>query len=747
MRILLNHLLAILLILTLHNSIFSQEKDIEQRTANFSVSFNGTFIFNSGAKSYRANSANGVYWCNYDIGQVSDEVRELKNFQFFEGNQLLYELKDTPGSDLYISNSGIVAFMDMTHHYNNLLTIHFYSKEGELLFSEQLKGAALFGFSTTGNKFGVGSAKYLKIISVPDHHVETYPGGYQFDLSEDENLVAIATKNKATVYSSGKLFKEFQTGFLYSRKIKISSNNDMLAVIDKKGLNVYSLSTGKLIFRHHLKGKNSYRDLLLKNGKILTGIHYRDHGVSKGILTIYNRLGQIELKKIEATKNFKTFQKQQKLQKSSSLFEQLPWPFVPFDSMHTVWNHYEQHMGTGASSSYLHQGLDIITPIAEPTYAVQAGIVKCVLTLGGAVYWRTAISPVQQPGYSNGWLYAHLIHESIQVDVGDTVQVHDYLGDIIAWDSDWGHIHFVEITDSGLVWQYGDNEWGINYNPLLSLLSPADTVAPIIENISDSSKFAFCTNETSNYLSPDSLYGDIDIIAKVVDYVSDSPWQQPAYETFYWVKKLPMREIVFPRTLGQILNHAYPFYGSSKYQPYATVIYKRDSFLRASSWMSQQRNYYHILTNNNGDSLGDLAEKDLAFATTNYPDGDYRIFVEARDEYGNATVDSMDIKFKNGLTAVSNDFGKQPFKFQLFQNYPNPFNSSTLIRYAIATPGFVRLKIFDINGREIGTLVNEFQSIGNYQVHFNARELASGIYFYELKMRDFSAVKKLIVVR
>lgn len=737
----------LVLISTFVQPIFSQVIESQIMPENVSLSFNGIFVHNSPSPTSKANSDNGRFWCQYEIGQVSDEERELKNFKYFENDHLLFEMDKAPGSDLYISNSGFIAFMDMAHHYQSELTIHFYSRTGTLLFSDSFTRADLFGFSSKGNKFGVGSAAGLQIISMLNHQIETYENGYQFDISEDENFVAIAMRGKAKVYSQGNLIKEFNTEFAYTRKIKISSISNILAVIDKKQLKVFSLSKGNLIFINTLKGKNSYRDLILKDHKIFAGIHYRDNSVSKGILKVMDKQGNNLLEKEDASKPIRSFKVKEQLKKNSSGYEQLPWPFMPFDSMHTVWNHYEQHMGSGVDYSYLHQGLDIITPVAEPTYAVAGGIVKCVLTLGGDIYWRTAISPVQVPDFSNGWLYAHLIKSTFQFDVGDTVQVHDYLGDIIYWAEDWGHIHFVEIRDSGLVWNYSDDEWGINYNPLLSLLSPADTIAPMIESVFNTSKFAFCLNETSDYLNPDSLFGDVDIIVKIVDYAGDSPWQQPAYETYYWVKLIPDNQIIFPRTLGQILNHSYPFYESGHYEPYATVIYKRDQFLRGSSWMSRQRNYHHILTNNNGDSLIDLSEKQLAFATTDYLDGDYRIFVEARDEYGNATIDSMDVKFKNGLTNVSDDRNHTPFDFNLMQNYPNPFNPFTKIVYSIPESGHVIIKVYDVLGKEVKTLVDEYRTAGTYSVNFDAKHLASGIYFYDITMGRFSAARKMVLLQ
>ena len=120
-----------------------------------------------------------------------------------------------------------------------------------------------------------------------------------------------------------------------------------------------------------------------------------------------------------------------------------------------------------------------------------------------------------------------------------------------------------------------------------------------------------------------------------------------------------------------------------------------------------RRNYYHNLTNSNGDSLVELSEKSLAFDTDNFEDGDYRIIVEVYDEAGNFDIDSMDVSFKNGNpVATENETGKI-YSFTLEQNYPNPFNPRTNIGFRIADLGIVTLKVYDILGNEIATLVNE----------------------------------------
>lgn len=88
-----------------------------------------------------------------------------------------------------------------------------------------------------------------------------------------------------------------------------------------------------------------------------------------------------------------------------------------------------------------------------------------------------------------------------------------------------------------------------------------------------------------------------------------------------------------------------------------------------------------------------------------------------------------------------------PLKFSLGQNYPNPFNPSTSIQYAIASRQFVTLKVYDVLGNEIATLVNEEKPAGNYDVEFNASHMASGIYYYQLRAGEFVETKKMILMK
>lgn len=89
------------------------------------------------------------------------------------------------------------------------------------------------------------------------------------------------------------------------------------------------------------------------------------------------------------------------------------------------------------------------------------------------------------------------------------------------------------------------------------------------------------------------------------------------------------------------------------------------------------------------------------------------------------------------------------FTFHLNQNYPNPFNSETTISYSISYPSFIKLKVYDLLGNEITTLVDDYKSAGNYQIKFNADKfsLSSGIYFYKLVAENFSKTRVMVYLK
>jgi hypothetical protein len=105
-------------------------------------------------------------------------------------------------------------------------------------------------------------------------------------------------------------------------------------------------------------------------------------------------------------------------------------------------------------------------------------------------------------------------------------------------------------------------------------------------------------------------------------------------------------------------------------------------------------------------------------------------------------------KLNSVVTSVEeNRFVEIPSEFSLSQNYPNPFNPETRIKYQLPKTGHVSLKVYDILGRAIVTLVNETKTPGRYEVVFNGSELASGLYIYQLKSGSYVEAKKFLLLK
>ncbi len=116
------------------------------------------------------------------------------------------------------------------------------------------------------------------------------------------------------------------------------------------------------------------------------------------------------------------------------------------------------------------------------------------------------------------------------------------------------------------------------------------------------------------------------------------------------------------------------------------------------------------------------------------------------------TLPSTSMGYENEFADVEEN--QNPAEYFLSQNYPNPFNPSTEISYYLPKTDFVTIKVYDILGKEIAVLVNQIQNAGNHKVNFNAKNLTSGVYFYNFQSSDFdksgqvfSETKKMILIK
>jgi len=155
---------------------------------------------------------------------------------------------------------------------------------------------------------------------------------------------------------------------------------------------------------------------------------------------------------------------------------------------------------------------------------------------------------------------------------------------------------------------------------------------------------------------------------------------------------------------------------------------------------------------NSGEGMKITTDGGKSWITRNYripfPKADKMVY-NARGDLFMIAGASMIMLPSNQIFSheVKNTSTESVSEYYLSQNYPNPFNPSTKITYSVANAGIVTLKIYDILGREVSTLVNEEKPAGKYEVNFNASSLASGVYFYQIKAGDFTASKKLILLK
>jgi Secretion system C-terminal sorting domain len=111
------------------------------------------------------------------------------------------------------------------------------------------------------------------------------------------------------------------------------------------------------------------------------------------------------------------------------------------------------------------------------------------------------------------------------------------------------------------------------------------------------------------------------------------------------------------------------------------------------------------------------------------------------------SVYSTIFNFIVAITGINDKPSTIPTVYSLYQNYPNPFNPSTIIRFDLPEAGFVTMKIYNILGKEVRTLVNEFRNAGKFNITFEGSNLPSGIYIYTIKSNNFSSVKKMMLLK
>lgn len=328
-----------------------------------------------------------------------------------------------------------------------------------------------------------------------------------------------------------------------------------------------------------------------------------------------------------------------------------PWPYQPFDQTHGVGNHYGEFQDYGGGA-YYHDGIDLVTPDGPVnTYSVSAA--TCThLTFNDPLYSGIMIGEPVNGGL--GWLYWHINSTTFQYDIGDAVPLSAYIGRTANWPvAQFHHTHFNRVRGTG------GYPWGWYQaidNPLLYMVPNTDPDPPIFKITNNGKLFAFARQGTGTVLDPASLSGDVDIISRIDDVVGLPQWLVNPWKIDYWIDGATQS---VPRT------NTVTFSGVIPADNTVSVIYRTTSPMQTKGDYNQ-RIYYFIVTNTDGDGTVESSDANYSWQTGGFRAGDYWVHIEAADIGGNVVEASMlatvagAVNPDIALPETAHDFGRVP---------------------------------------------------------------------------------------
>lgn len=411
------------------------------------------------------------------------------------------------------------------------------------------------------------------------------------------------------------------------------------------------------------------------------------------------------------------------------IFAQMPWPHPPQNQEHPIgnaWGNYQDY-GTGP---YLHNGQDILTPALWPVTAIKYGYVKRIWQ-SGQLYTGITVADSAGAAFCEGYMYYHVDPSTIQVSEGDTVYVGDTIAQIVTWPAySFHHNHFSKNRNSGTIWTtYG----AFFKNPLTEFTQDYDSTAPVFTDAVTGQKFAICVNNTSTYIDPDSVYGDVDFICRFKDRINDPSWWCIIYKVEYSIYDTSGTFVV-PPMIGFQFSDSLDSYSSPNQ---VRIVFKDDATCNSNcDYINDSRRYYYIFTNSDGDSLIQGPDSLQCWQTTGVPNGPYWVKAVASDEYGNSIAESMLVYIRNPTGIQEQDItDSQAIIKNKITVLPNPSRKSVVFELTALEYIQGLLTIYDVSGKVICTLsVNTHAGAERAYVTWNrhdknGRSVPAGVYY------------------
>jgi len=289
-----------------------------------------------------------------------------------------------------------------------------------------------------------------------------------------------------------------------------------------------------------------------------------------------------------------------------------------------------------------------------------------------------------------------------------------------------------------------------------SIISPADSLSDVFPlEVGKKWFYAFKIEQVSNNISKtDTGFVEYKIINNSAGNES-TIWQlkktRSYYAYGYFMGQYTKTLVIDSGYFDIVELH------SGRHELYTPIFDPLSGFPFFNTSIDSENFYRYLQTDDNGYALLDLRDDPISFEafranyTVSKDTGIIKLstykFIGFPNIFKRTTYylqSQMDT-----LILASEDDNYLPFDFKLYQNFPNPFNPTTKISYQIPDISFVRMKVYDLLGKEVTTLVNEEKPAGNYEVEFKTDDLhlSSGIYFYRLQAGDFVETKKMILLR